>query len=758
MSRPKLLFLLLIASSVLAIGSWAVTSWRIRTTDIVSSARTGHIERFVDNPGKLHFEAPDRDEPETLPAYYWSHDDMENEWQRRVDGDTVTLRSPRLDFDRFQQIDSIAIQVDEVTELTRFALLWSEAATLSGSALSRNRREVTVLDEGPPNTFVIRGTNIPDLDFRDAGDTARPRYFFLRFPLDEGGRLRFRSVGILSGAARLASTAYGQTRRSVQGEFRDTLYARTPGTITYRTTLSANADLLFGVHSLDPGAAVTYTVVLEGFDGRSAVMFQETLTDGGVWEDFRVDLSQDREGEHVVTLSAESDRTGNTVFWANPMIRSRSDRDTKPNVILYVVDALRADHLGLYGYPKQTSPFLDELGKKGLVFEHGYAASTWTKPSVTTLVTSLYPQTHGVGQRSFTDVLPDSVDTLQDYLRLNGYMTASFSANPFSSTLSNLDQGFDYTFSIDSFAVPNRDAEQNKIHSDALNDTILPWIQAHADDRFYLYIHSVDPHRPFTPPGSPQHLRDGTGDIALYDSENYFNDQQIKRLYELLEEQGIARDTLLIITADHGESLGEHGQSGHGSSVYQEQSHVPLIMVQPGSLPPGISDRPVQLVDLMPTILEYCDVPFDRATLQGVNVLGDYDEPGTERAVFLTKFTYPDHMEDPAFNQSETYGVVQANWKLIAHHRADQAAPRLELYDLNTDKREAFDLSQVDRGRALKLHRDLVEFLAQQQRERQLFILEHRAGSFSVGTDKEITEGVWDRLRSLGYLRSRRFE
>ena len=387
MPRRGVLSLLLIASGALAIGSWVVTTWSARAPDVGAPAPTGDIERLVDHPGRLRFTGTGAYEPAGLLAYRWSEEDLDHEWQRYVDGDMVTLRSPPLPFHHLREIDSIAIQVGEIGEFARFALHWNDTATLSGPALYKKRREVTTLDEGPSGTFVIRGENLLDAASPADGGTV-PRYLFLRFPLSDDGRITFRSVGVLGSAARLASTGYGRTRRDVRGEIRDALdalFTPTPGTITYRTTLGEDADLLFGVHSEDPRAVVTYTITVEDPDGRSAVQFRETVASDGVWQDFRVGLFNNQAGTYVVTLTADSDREGNTVFWSNPMIRTRSAGETRPNVILYVVDALRADHMSLYGYPKETSPFLDELSRQGLVFRHGYAPSTWTKPSITTL-------------------------------------------------------------------------------------------------------------------------------------------------------------------------------------------------------------------------------------------------------------------------------------------------------------------------------------------------------------------------------------
>ena len=168
----------------------------------------------------------------------------------------------------------------------------------------------------------------------------------------------------------------------------------------------------------------------------------------------------------------------------------------------------------------------------------------------------------------------------------------------------------------------------------------------------------------------------------------------------MLEQKAIARDTLVIVTADHGESLGEREQNGHGNSVYQGE-----------------------------------------------------DNGASARTVFITKFTYPDHLEAPAFSQAEMYGVVEGHWKLIVRQGAGQGTPRVELYDLSTDPHETDDLGEVERGRTQALRRKLAEFLAQQQTARWSCIDDHTSDSVSASTARDTLEGAWDHLRGLGYIR-----
>jgi len=181
-----------------------------------------------------------------------------------------------------------------------------------------------------------------------------------------------------------------------------------------------------------------------------------------------------------------------------------------------------------------VSPFLDQLAQSGVVFLNSYTAASWTKPSAASLLTSLYPQTHGVGLHSNTDALPDTVRTLQQHLRANGYVSAHLSANPLGSTLSGLDRGFDSTFTARFFEAAGD--RPPKIRSDVLVNKAFAWIDQHQSEPFFLYIHAMDSHTPYLA-GAPE---DGAG--ARYEAEVLFSDAQIRRLHEHLAARGTASE------------------------------------------------------------------------------------------------------------------------------------------------------------------------------------------------------------------------
>jgi arylsulfatase A-like enzyme len=402
---------------------------------------------------------------------------------------------------------------------------------------------------------------------------------------------------------------------------------------------------------------------------------------------------------------------------------------------LYVLDALRADRLGDFGNPRRPTPFLDELASTGVAYRECYSQASWTKPAVASLLTSLYPQTHGVGATSSMDVLPDGVLTLQGALRTAGYTTAQFSANAFAATLSDLEHGFDYAFGPDAFPPRADGGPPGKVRSDEINARLLPWLTAHAHEPFFVYVHSVDTHPPW--PETP-----GRTPLDRYDAALEFNDRELRRLYQRLRELGLERDTLFVVTADHGEALGEHGQAGHGLSVHQEEIRVPLILSQRGRLMPRIVERPVQAIDVMPTILAHCAPATDRRGLQGTDLLAA--DASRARPAFSMRFVYPGDLAQPAASASgESYAVIDGTWKWIA------SGAEGALFDLSRDPFERNDLRAAQPERAERLGRLLEAFLASQAEARARFLAEHAGGSAPSPAAREALE----RLRSLGYSR-----
>jgi len=313
---------------------------------------------------------------------------------------------------------------------------------------------------------------------------------------------------------------------------------------------------------------------------------------------------------------------------------SQSESSRRPNVLVILVDALRRDHLGVYGYPLPTSPEIDAFAAESFRFTHAYSHSTWTKPSVASLFTSLYPEQHGLGrvgiedQAGFrTDVLPKRLATLAERLKKAGYETAAFTTNVHIQRKTGFAQGFKRFFSrrlVDAFD---------------LNSMLEEWL-AERDQHvpFFAYLHYMDVHWPYDrvlngdtgrfgetdyEPRPPEHWtgvpawaslhlneRSLAAIVAGYDQEIAFTDAAFGDLMRWVEERQLTRETIIVLVADHGEGFNEHGELQHGFAPYEEVTAVPLLIRLPKvfAAEPRVVDDPVGLVDVMPTILDLVDL------------------------------------------------------------------------------------------------------------------------------------------------------
>jgi len=403
------------------------------------------------------------------------------------------------------------------------------------------------------------------------------------------------------------------------------------------------------------------------------------------------------------------------------------------NIILVVIDALRADHLGCYGYPLETTPNLDALAQAGVRFEECYTPVSWTKPSVASLMTSLYPGQHGAVRGG--DILPEEVVTLAELFREAGWNTAGFVTNPHLKSIFNYNQSFDFfndsltrdkifeiairevpfypiirTLSGKTFDLTDRD------RADLLNRKVFSWLELNQEGDFFVYLHYMDPHAPYDPPGKYKGIfRAVPGDeasraVSLYDGEIRFVDNAIGELIDRLRILGIYERTAIIVTSDHGEAFGEHGDFGHGHTIYQDQLHVPLIIKYPSSSSAMVVYEPVSTLDILPTLLDLIMRP---AAAVGVGVIltrmMEEKEPvsGDESDLYFD-------LEN--FNGSAVIsGVIKdGRWKYI---RTGKSPLRLvkpgggeELYDLEADPGETNNLLLQDSETAETLRNKLDNF------------------------------------------------
>lgn len=397
-------------------------------------------------------------------------------------------------------------------------------------------------------------------------------------------------------------------------------------------------------------------------------------------------------------------------------LASETSRDI--NVILIVIDALRADHLGCYGYERETSPRLDELAGEGVIFKHCYSQSSWTKPSVASILTSLYPSRHGTTLHG--QALPENVVTIAEVMSEQGFLTYGFVTNPNLKKIFNFDQGFDFfddRLLEDKFyygvlrqlgqkppyflrLFTNRFNTHVRDNARLANNFIIPWLREYQDQNFFMYLHYMDPHRPFIPPAPYNKMFPyvrGDKDsrmLSLYDGEIRFVDTEIGNLIDELKALRLFAKTLLIITSDHGQAFGEHGDYGHGRTIYQNQLQVPLLGRGPGNFSGGRQiAAPVKVLDLVPTILDFLDIESD-VDWEGSSLLPLIENEKSEET------GKPIFLEENLDGNYILSGVIKNNeWKHILTEKSAlrdvTKEGREELYNLVQDPQESNNL--VDR-------------------------------------------------------------
>jgi len=415
------------------------------------------------------------------------------------------------------------------------------------------------------------------------------------------------------------------------------------------------------------------------------------------------------------------------------------------HIILLIADSLRPDHTTPYGYTRPTTPHLDALvAQPGVRFENAITIAPWTCPSVAGLMTGRRPSSLGVTYRKYNPSLPPVALTLSEYLQGAGYYTAGFATTYCVKARLGLSQGFDY---YDDVLTDKGSAD--KARAEEVNQRVLDWLQASwvsqeaSPKPLFLFVYYFDPHVWYDPlpPYDTLYDSDYTGALtgeafgvgkdvisgkivpderdiahlkALYDGEITYWDDQLGRLLGSLDEMGLMEDTLLIVTADHGELFGEHGKWAHGNAVYQELSRVPFLMRYTGVIPAGtVVDSPIQSMDLTPTILDWAGVRqtsfFHAASIRDL-AEGTAQRP--ERAVFseLDGFIDEDHPLAYVLPPYSMYAIQQGGWKLI--HYPDH--PELdELYQLQAaSPYETDNLIQSQAEHARGLLQELLDWFS----------------------------------------------
>lgn len=381
-----------------------------------------------------------------------------------------------------------------------------------------------------------------------------------------------------------------------------------------------------------------------------------------------------------------------------------------PNVLIFLVDCLRADHLGAYGYPRATSPEIDRFAADATVFLDAQAASSWTRTTVTSIFTGLMPEEHGV--KGPKDALAPGFETLAEQLQAAGYQTGAIFTNGNIGSDFGLGQGFATYLHL-------KEDERRPTHhvgADVVIAKAKRWLDGRDPARpFFLYLHATDPHGPYVPPEpfasrfAPEVRDPVVGSLALladlnearipdpgrfrkplidlYDGEIAFTDAQFGHLIEDLRERGDLDDTLIVVVADHGEEFYDHGWWEHGKTLFVEQLHVPLVIRFPHGAGAGRRiDTPVHQLDLLPTVLGAAG-QRPAASLAGLDLstLLAEDKSAPERVLGA----------ELDRDGRRIHALLAERWKFVRYRSGagpEGRAPRLMLFDRSEDAREQHNL------------------------------------------------------------------
>ncbi len=462
------------------------------------------------------------------------------------------------------------------------------------------------------------------------------------------------------------------------------------------------------------------------------------------------------------------------------------------NVIIIVLDALRADHLGCYGYARKTSPFIDSLAAEGILFQRAMSNSSYTRESVSTLMTGLLPSSSPTGTGWFAKPNPATVN-MGELFSNAGYATLFLTDAPVFAT-TPFGRGF-----AEKDLIPTKWGESGS--GPAVSKRALAFVARQTGKKFMMYLHYIDPHAPYSPPDEyylrfaktrlpnlpdlmgdirpnlPKFLAEGFGpgevrfedQIAGYDGEIALNDFAVATLCGGLKDLGVLDRTLIIFTSDHGEEFLDHGFVEHAWTVYNEVLHVPLILWRPGLFQPARVDARVSHCDLLPTLVRLLGLPCERTDLAGTPLLTRQGDQWTFAAP-----TKPIISEEMLQTRPQVRAVIQGDFKYIAAQKwltptecaeaSKHQKPGIEavrtgtfegvdilgppvyeaLYNLASDPKEQHNILAESPDRALELRTIMETYMASCPKPIK--------GPAPEPQDQQWTPERQDQMKALGYF------
>lgn len=540
--------------------------------------------------------------------------------------------------------------------------------------------------------------------------------------------------------------AVGLARRRLEREVRGAVFAHGATTLRFPTlAVDGELSLSFGVAVLDQPIRLRLSVAHEG---EPEVIFDEELDNTKAWRDHSLRVAA--RGSEMRLIAEFEGPPEAVAFVANPTLyRPQAD---PPRILLYLIDTMSADHLSLHGYSRHTSPHLERLAEEGGWFANGLANSSWTGESIPHLLTSTHTRSNGIS--SLFSRLEEDFVTLPEVLAAAGYATAAFSTNANAGPERGTDQGFDSFFDHIAHV-----SEKGELRTVPVLE-VVDWLEKRRDRPTFLYVHTAEPHFPYSPPPPYDKLFDPDYDgpvdgltrpsrrerqtgafserdrehlVALYDGETAFADHMFGELRERLETSGLLERTLIVVTSDHGEAFGERDKFGHGVYLYPELLRVPIVFGGGGLPAIGRVDLPAQLLDLMPTLVELAgleaSLPYQGESLAPV-MRGRDGGPSADRPMLFAVHS----------RVGPRLALSRGKWKL-GLDLPREGVPEVSLFDTEADSGEDNDLvDEYPEGVRVML-RELVAY----------YKALPRYGS-GQARRYEISQEQVDRLRALGYI------
>ena len=431
----------------------------------------------------------------------------------------------------------------------------------------------------------------------------------------------------------------------------------------------------------------------------------------------------------------------------------------KMNVILIVIDALRPDHLGAYGYKKDTSPSIDRLAEEGVSFVNTYCTLPRSDASMTSMLTGLYPYSHGV-RMVWGNTRKPPITSLPEILQSHGYMTGCIRSG--GEMYERFNKGF-RDFDLMSWKIKNKitrgiykifNPDNFLGTAEQRVTTAIKWIDSNKGKKFFLMVHSNDLHWPYPVPKPYEHMFDAeykgehdfatmckgkitrgelifglkklpkeevTHAIAHYDGGIRYIDSHLKRLFDFLKAKNIYDNTIIILTADHGENFGEHDfYFQHGASLYETSLKVPLILQIPNKrIKNKRIEAKIQVLDIMPTVLDILDIPLvDK--IEGMSLLPLIDGESTA----IRDFVFTESIEEHFPGNKRVYikgikgkwrTMIIGDWKIIYIPHPEKDI--FELYNIKRDPTENQNLMDIEKKKAEEMKSKILGFIKLQSNE-----------------------------------------